>query len=100
MGNILRFSINITMEAMMMIILIVLLLTCIWQKKRFLTTRPLIYLTSAVIVMLAEQIVKWSMLIYSIPVICGKLPMQIIYIVDYCLTFSVGGVFFSMQRHL
>lgn len=94
MENIVKYSINITMEAMMILILMALLLTCFWQKKRFLTTKPLLYLTCAIILTLAVQIVKWSMLMFNVPAVYNGLPIRIIYIVDYFLAYSIGTAFY------
>ena len=46
MGATVQFSVNNAMEGTMILLLSILLVTCIWQKRLFLTTTPLIYLLS------------------------------------------------------
>lgn len=92
---------NFGMEAVLILILIALLFTCFFQKKRFSTTKPLIYLTSFNIALLAEQLVSWWLLSQNSAVKLGLTPTRIIYSVDYALYYAVAVCFyFYINAHL
>ena len=82
------------MEATMLFVLATLLVTVIWQKKKFRTTIPLIFLTSFIIMNLGVQIVTWAFLIKDVPAIYGAMPMRIVYVLDYFSLYSASVVFY------
>lgn len=83
---------NISMEIVMIAVLSFLLFACHRQKKRFSTTKPLIFLTSVVIFTLAEQIATW-LLVYFDVVSYDIAPIKIVYTLDYICGY-VGGMAF------
>lgn len=96
-----RAWLNFGMEAVMTLVLIVLLITCFFQRKRFSTTRPLIFLTSFNIALLLEQLVSWWLLSQNSAVTMGLTPTRIVYALDYALYYAVAACFyFYVNAHI
>lgn len=92
---------NFGTEAVMVLVLVLLLVTCLLQKKRFASTRPLIILTSVNIVLLLEQLVSWWLFTQNSIATLGLLPNRIIYALDYALYYAVAASFyFYINAHL
>ena len=83
MGATVQFSVNNAMEGTMILLLSILLVTCIWKKRLFLTTTPLIYLLSFSILVHIVRIVIWSMYLQDVLLKYGALPFRFIYILEY-----------------
>lgn len=94
MVNILQYSVNIAMEATIIMMLIIVLLTLFWQKKLFITTKPLISLTLFIIALFIVQIVTWSFFILDVPIKYGAMPMRIVYILDYIFFYGITAAFY------
>lgn len=93
-NHLILHSVNIAMEATILFVLATMLLTVIWQKKKFLTTSPLILLTGFIIMNLVVQIVTWSFLIMDVPTVYGAMPMRIVYVLDYISLYSSSVAFY------
>lgn len=88
MGMLIQYSVNIAMEAAIIMVLIIMLITLFWQKKLFITTIPLIFLSGFIILLSIVQIFLWVIFIRNIPAEYGAMPLRIAYILDY--VFSYG----------
>ena len=90
MGMLIQFSVNIAMETAIIMVLTIMLVTLFWQKKLFITTTPLIFLSGFIILLSIVQIFTWAMFIRNIPVEYGELPLRIVYILDYVISYGVS----------
>ena len=89
MGMLIQYNVNIAMEVAIIMVLAIMLVTLIWQKKLFINTVPLIFLSGFIILLSIVQIITWDILIKNIPDEYGAMPLQIVYILDY--VFSYGA---------
>lgn len=95
MDTIVQYSVNIALESAMLFVLGILLVTCIWQKKLFTTTVPLITLIGFIMLALAEQIVMYSLGISNISFEYGIILLRVIYIFDYLFGYSITVAFYQ-----
>lgn len=93
MGMNLQYGVNIAMEATILLVLVIMLVTLFCQKNVFITTVPLIFLSSNIILMIIVQIVTWTFLSLNVQVVYGAMPMRIVYILDYISSYG-SGIFF------
>lgn len=100
MGATVQFSVNNAMEGTMILLLSILLVTCIWQKRLFLTTTPLIYLLSFSILVHIVRIVIWSMYLQDVLLKYGALPFRFIYILEYISLYSITVAFYYYMEAL
>lgn len=94
MGMNLQYSVNIAMEATILLVLIIMLVTLIWQKRLFITTVPLIYLTVFMILLMIVQIATWTILSLNIHIKYGAMPLRIVYILDYIFSYGLTVAFY------
>lgn len=94
MGTNLQYSVNIAMEATMLLVLVIMLITLFWQKRVFVTTVPLIFLSSNIIFMMIVQIITWIILCQNIQAEYGAMPMRIVYVLDYVFSYGSGISFY------
>lgn len=94
------FSVNIAMEATILLVLVMLLVTLFWQKKIFLTTIPLIYITCFIILNLINQIVTWVLLIVDAPSTYGAMPMRIVFVLDFIFFYGASVAFYYYAEAL
>lgn len=94
MENLVLYSVNIAMEAIVLIVLAILLFTLVRQKRLFHTTIPLIFITIFIISNLAVQITTWVFLLKDVPTVCGAMPMRIVYILDFIFSYGVSVAFY------
>lgn len=95
MGNhLILYSVNIAMEVTMILVLAIMLITVIWQKHTFLSTVPLIFLTSCIIVNLVVQVITWTFLINDVPTLYGAMPMRIVYALDFISLYGASVAFY------
>ena len=100
MGATVQFSVNNAMEGTMILLLSILLVTCIWKKRLFLTTTPLIYLLSFSILVHIVRIVIWSMYLQDVLLKYGALPFRFIYILEYISLYSITVAFYYYMEAL
>lgn len=84
----------------MILLLVIILITLIWQKRLFITTIPLIFLTSFIILTIIEQIVTWILLIRNGLVEYGAMPMRIAYILDTPFSYGASVAFYYYAEAL
>ena len=94
MGMNLQYSVNIAMEATILLVLVIMLITLFWQKRVFITTVPLIFLSSDIILVIIVQIIAWIILSLNMQVEYGAMPMRILYILDYFFSYLSGASFY------
>lgn len=94
MDNVLLYSVNIAMELTIILVLALLIITLIWQKKLFVTTIPLIYLTGFILMMVVVQVVVCIFMLLNVPEEYGAMPMRVIYILDYISSYGSGVAFY------
>lgn len=90
LGNTVLYSVNIAVEVTVIMVLAIIIITLFWQKNLFITTIPLISLTSFTIMTIMVQIAEWIMLILNVPTEYGIMPMRIVNALDYIASYSVG----------
>lgn len=78
----------------MLLLLVIILLTLIWQKKLFITTVPLIFLSVFIILMTIVQIVLWILVILNVPFEYGMMPIGIVYILDTAFSYGASVAFY------
>lgn len=100
MGSIVQYSVNIAMESILILMIAILFATCLWQRKVFPTTRPLIFMSSFIFFLLINQIVTWGFLIQDVPVKYGAMPMRIVYVLDYTLFYCISVAFYNYVEEL
>lgn len=100
MDSILQYSVNIAMEATIILVLVIILVTLFWQKKLYVTTVPLIFITSCIILMLMVQISAWLLLIFDVPANYGATPMRLVYVLDYVFSYGAGAAFYCYVEAL
>ena len=96
----LQLSVNTAVEATILIVLIFMLVTLFWQKKLFITTAPLIGLTSAISLTILVQIVAEIFLGFNLQVEYGAMPLRIMYILDYIFSYGTGVAFYHYVEAL
>ncbi len=89
-----QLSVNIAMEGTMVLLLSIVLLTCLWQKKMFVTTTPLISLLSISILVHLVRIVIWSMFLQDFLLKYGLMPFRFIYILEYVIHYASTVIFY------
>lgn len=94
MDLITQYSVNLAMEATMALFLTFLLITCVWQKKLFSTTVPLIFLLGFNVLTHIEHIAMWIMFICDVLLKYGATPLRIVYIIDYILLYATSLAFY------
>lgn len=94
MDSLVLYSVNIAMEAVMLLVLVIILVTLWNQKNTFVTTIPLVFLTSFNILMMIVQIITWVMLTLNVPEVYGAMPMRIVYILDYIFSYGASAAFY------
>ena len=94
MGMNLQYSVNIAVEATILLMLIIMLVTLLWQKRLFVTTVPLIFLTSNIILTIVVQIITWMILDFKLEVEYGAMPLRIVYVLDYVFSYGASAAFY------
>ena len=94
MGMNVQYSVNIAMESTILLVLVIMLITLFWQKRLFITTIPLIFLTSFLILMMIVQIATWIILGLDLQVAYGAMPLQIVYILDFIFSYGLTVAFY------
>lgn len=100
MDYILQYSVNIALESSMLLVLSILLVTCIWQRKNFTTTVPLISLLSFIMLALANQVVTYILAVCNIPINYGLLPVRIVYVLDFIFGYGITVAFYQYVEAL
>lgn len=94
MFNITQISVNIAMESTALLVTMVLLIILIWQRNLYITTKPLMFLSSFIVIQLVVQIVMWYLYIIEVPVRYGEMPMRIVYFLDYVFNYLISVAFY------
>ena len=71
-----------------------MLVTLLWQKRLFVTTVPLIFLTSNIILTIVVQIITWMILDFKLEVEYGAMPLRIVYVLDYVFSYGASAAFY------
>lgn len=100
MDTLVQYSVNIALEASMLLVLNILLVTCIWQRKVFTTTVPLISLIGFIIMAIVEQIATNGMALYDVPAKHGLMPIRIVFILDYLFGYGITVAFYQYVEAL
>ena len=94
MGFNLQLSVNVAVEVTILSVLIIMLTTLFWQKNIFITTVPLITLTTTIILTIIVQIVGEIYLGLNLQAEYGAMPLRIIYALDYIISYGTGVAFY------
>lgn len=94
MSEIVQHSVNIALLVAMLLVLAILLITCAWQRNKFTTRTPFIYMISFIMLFLADQVVNNVLELHGVSQGSDLMPIKVVYILDYLFSYSMTVAFY------